>query len=100
MMAMPMTDVVVRDGSTVCVRQADQRDIPVLLKFLQSLSRQSLYYRFHGIPALTERDVRALVREDRGPATTLVAESGGRIVAFAGYYRRRMRLIEPRWHLR
>ena len=69
MMALPMTDVVVRDGSTVCVRQADQRDIPVLVKFLQSLSPQSLSYRFHGIPALTEPDVRVLVGANRGPAS-------------------------------
>src|SRR5688500_13619758 len=88
MMAMPMTDVVVRDGSTMCVRHAEQRAIPVPLKFLQSRSPQSLYYRFHGTPALAEPDVRVLVGADRGPATTLVAESGGRIVAFAGYYPR------------
>jgi acetyl coenzyme A synthetase (ADP forming)-like protein len=87
-MTMPITDVVVRDGSTVCVRQAEERDIPVLLRFLQSLSPQSLYYRFHGLPALTEPDVRGVIGADRGPATTLVAESGGRIVAFAGFYPR------------
>jgi predicted CoA-binding protein/N-acetylglutamate synthase-like GNAT family acetyltransferase len=72
----------------VCVRQAEERDIPVLLRFLQSLSPQSLYYRFHGLPALTEPDVRGVIGADRGPATTLVAESGGRIVAFAGFYPR------------
>ena len=87
-MAVLMTDVVVRDGSTVCVRQADERDIPVLLEFLQSLSPQSLYYRFHHFPALSEPDIRALIGLDRGSATTLVAESGGRIVALAGYYPR------------
>jgi acetyl coenzyme A synthetase (ADP forming)-like protein len=85
-MTVLMTDVVVRDGSTVCVRQAEERDIPVLLEFLQSLSPQSLYYRFHHLPALSEPDIRALIGLDRGSATTLVAESGGRIVALAGYY--------------
>jgi len=55
MIAVPMTDVVVRDGSTVCVRQAEPGDTPLLLKFLQALSPQSLYYRFHGILALAER---------------------------------------------
>jgi acetyl coenzyme A synthetase (ADP forming)-like protein len=83
-----MTDVVVRDGSTVCVRQAEERDVPELLRFLQSLSVQSLYYRFHGHPALGEPDVHALVGADDGRTTTLVAEAGGRIVGFAGYCRR------------
>jgi acetyl coenzyme A synthetase (ADP forming)-like protein len=81
-----MTDVVVRDGSTVCVRQAEERDVPGLLQFLQSLSAQSLFYRFHGFPALSEPQVRALIGADGSSATTLVAESGGRVVAFAGYY--------------
>jgi acetate---CoA ligase (ADP-forming) len=86
-MAGSMTDVVVRDGSTVCMRQATEGDVGALLQFLQSLSPQSLYYRFHGRPALTEARVRALIGLDGTPATTLVAESGGRIVAFAGYHR-------------
>jgi len=79
-----MTDVVVRDGSTVCVRQAEESDVPELLRFLQALSPQSLYYRFHFLPALSEPDVRGIigVSED---ATTLIAESCGRILAFAGY---------------
>jgi acetyl coenzyme A synthetase (ADP forming)-like protein len=87
-MTIPVTDVVVRDGSTVCVRQAGERDIPALQQFLQSLSPQSLYYRFHAYPALTEPDVRALMGADGDGATTLIAESGGRVVAFAGYYPR------------
>jgi acetyl coenzyme A synthetase (ADP forming)-like protein len=63
-------------------------DVLALQQFLQSLSPKSLYYRFHMYPALTEPDVRALIGADGGTATTLVAESGGRIVAFAGYYPR------------
>jgi predicted CoA-binding protein/RimJ/RimL family protein N-acetyltransferase len=86
-MAVTMTDVVVRDGSTVCVRQAEERDVQALLHWLRSLSPRSLYFRFHGTPALTDAHVRALVGLSEGSAVTLVAESGGRIVAFAGYYR-------------
>ena len=86
-MAVVMTDVVVRDGSTVCMRQAEDGDVLPLLLFLQSLSPQSLYYRFHGRPALTDSRVRALIGADGSQATALVAESGGRIVAFAGYHR-------------
>jgi acetyl coenzyme A synthetase (ADP forming)-like protein len=86
LMPIIMTDVVLRDGSTVCVRQAGEPDAPSLRQFLQSLSPQSLYYRFHSFAALTDPDVRSLLGADGGTATTLIAESGGRIVAFAGYY--------------
>jgi acetyl coenzyme A synthetase (ADP forming)-like protein len=85
--AVAMTDVVVRDGSTVCVRQADERDVNALLQFLHSLSPESLFYRFHGRPALTDSRIRALIGVDGSPSTALVAECGGRIVAFAGYHR-------------
>jgi acetate---CoA ligase (ADP-forming) len=81
-----MTDVVVRDGSTVCIRQAGGSDVAALLQFLQSLSPESLYYRFHGRPALTGSRIRALIGVPGNPATALVAEYGGRIVAFAGYH--------------
>ena len=80
------TDVVVRDGSTISLRAAEDRDVPALLQFLQSLSPQSLYYRFHGQPTLTEARMRALLGPEGGRATTLVAESAGRIVGFATCY--------------
>jgi acetyl coenzyme A synthetase (ADP forming)-like protein len=83
-----MVDVVVRDGSTVCVRQAGEQDVAGLLRFLESLSPESLYYRFHGRQAPTVTEVRGLAGLDGGGhATALVAEAGGRIVAFAGYNR-------------
>src|SRR5262245_8514910 len=85
--ALTMTDVVVLDGSTVCLRQAEERDVAALLQLLRSLSPQSLYYRFHGLPALSESGVRGLIGLDGKAATTLVAESGGLIAAFAGYHR-------------
>src|SRR5690349_905564 len=84
-MAVALTDVVVRDGSTVSVRLAEERDVPALLQLLQSLSTQSLYYRFHSLPALSTSDVCALIDVDR-KATTLIAESGGRVLAFASYH--------------
>jgi len=87
-----VTDVVVRDGSTVCIRRAGDGDVTALLQFLESLSPQSLYNRFHGRPALTEPRVRALIGVDAvvdgGDGVTVVAECGGRIVAFASYHRR------------
>ena len=80
-------DVVVRDGSTVCLRRAGESDIPAITAFLESLSPESVYQRFMGLPALTESRVRMLTAPDAGSGTSLVAESGGRIAAFAGYYR-------------
>ncbi|HET9384794.1 MAG TPA: GNAT family N-acetyltransferase [Gemmatimonadales bacterium] len=86
MTAVAMADVVVRDGSTVCVRQAEEQDVTALLRFLESLSPESLYHRFHGRPALTVSQVRQMVGLDGSQATALVAETGGRMVAFAGYH--------------
>jgi acetate---CoA ligase (ADP-forming) len=81
------TDVVVRDGSTVCLRPAEERDLDPLLQFLRSLSPESLYYRFLGLPSLDAARVRALTTADGGAAASLIAESGGRIAAFAGFYK-------------
>jgi acetate---CoA ligase (ADP-forming) len=79
-------DVVVRDGSTVSLRRAAERDVPALLQFLNALSPGSLYYRFLGLPSLTLSRVRTLTAADGDTGTALVAEAGGRIVAFAGFY--------------
>jgi acetate---CoA ligase (ADP-forming) len=80
-------DVVVRDGSTVSLRRTQERDVDALLQFLESLSLQSLYNRFLGLPTLTAARVRLLAAADGRAGTSLVVESAGRIVAFAGYYR-------------
>jgi acetyl coenzyme A synthetase (ADP forming)-like protein len=79
-------DVVLRDGSTVCVRQAHEGDVMALEQFLRGLSPESQRYRFHGRPEISGAQVRGLIGGNGITATALVAESGGRIVAFAGYY--------------
>jgi acetyl coenzyme A synthetase (ADP forming)-like protein len=79
------TDVVVRDGSTVCLRQATTQDVESVHRFLTSLSSESLYFRFLGIPSLTAAKVRGMVDEEA--STSVVAEVAGRVVAFAGFYR-------------
>ena len=84
---MELTDVVVRDGSTVCVRRATADDVAALAQFFHTLSSESLYYRFLGIPSLTEARLRALTATDDRTGAALVVESAGRIVAFAGFYR-------------
>ena len=86
MRALAVTDVILRDGSTVCIRQAEEGDVLPLVQFFQALSPQSVYHRFHGRAALTASRVRALTGVDGSPAMALVVEHGGRIVAFGGYY--------------
>lgn len=81
------TDVVVRDGSTVCLRRAEERDVEALLQFLVALSPESLYFRFLGMPSLDSSQVRMLTTGPDRAATSLVAEAGGRIAAFAGFYK-------------
>ena len=100
-MTIAATDVVVRDGSTVCLRQADEKDVKGLLQFLQSLSQQSLYLPVSRPPTSHGDRIRTLIGADGSPALTLVAESGGRIVAFAGYHRDLpRRRLEPKWRSR
>jgi acetyl coenzyme A synthetase (ADP forming)-like protein len=84
---MSFADVVVRDGSTVCVRRTTTDDLVALSQFFHSLSSESLYYRFLGLPALTNARLRELAAIDDDRGFSLVAESAGRIVAFAGFYR-------------
>jgi acetate---CoA ligase (ADP-forming) len=79
-------DVVVRDGSTVCLRRAVADDTSALLTFLESLSVNSRYQRFLGLPALTPSRVRGLTAPDAGTGAALVVESQGHVVAFAGFY--------------
>jgi acetyl coenzyme A synthetase (ADP forming)-like protein len=82
-------DVVLRDGSTVSLRRAEGRDVDALVRFLAGLSPSSLYYRFLGVPSLTVDRVGALAASKDDEGVALVAESAGRIVAFAGFYRTR-----------
>jgi len=81
------TDVVVRDGSTVCLRPTEERDVETLVQFLNALSPQSRYFRFFGVPTIDTARVQMLTAGHNRGATSLVAESGGRIVAFAGFHR-------------
>jgi acetyl coenzyme A synthetase (ADP forming)-like protein len=83
----PTIDVVVRDGSTVCLRRTEEGDVEALLQFFKGLSLQSLYYRFLCLPSLTVAGVRKLATLGGTDGISLVVESGGRIVAFAGFYR-------------
>lgn len=80
-------DVVLKDGSTVCLRLTEERDVEAVLQFLNALSAQSLYYRFLSVPSLTAAGVRRLAAVGGADGTSLVVESAGHVVAFASFYR-------------
>jgi acetyl coenzyme A synthetase (ADP forming)-like protein len=81
-------DVVLRDGSTLTLRATRDADVPALVRFFQELSPESRYYRFLGSAHIDTTRVRHLIVTDESRGASLVGESGGRIVAFAGFYRR------------
>jgi acetate---CoA ligase (ADP-forming) len=93
-MSMPLTypvefesDVVLRDGSTLRLRPVRPEDEAALLQFLQSLSPESLYFRFMAVPRIDEHRVRALTNVDYENEFALIGEARRGIVALAGFYR-------------
>ena len=68
-------DVVVRDGSTVTLRRTREHDVEPLLRFLNSLSAQTLYNRFLGLPALSPARVGLLAAANGQAGTSLIVES-------------------------
>jgi acetyl coenzyme A synthetase (ADP forming)-like protein len=82
-------DVILRDGTTLRLRPPHSDDAPALVEFLNGLSQQSLYYRFHGIPTVSEKLVDAFLEPDWRERGHLVAELGGRVIALASYVRLR-----------
>ena len=86
-MTFDTVDVALRAGSTVTLRRATESDQQALTAFLRALSRESLHFRFVGIPALTPANVGKLLSPERGHAVSLIAESRGQIVGFADFHR-------------
>jgi acetate---CoA ligase (ADP-forming) len=80
-------DVVLRDGSTLPLRPVRQENLGALVTFFAGLSPESRYFRFFGEPNLDATGVARLIPMDARGGMALVGECGGRIVAFAGYYR-------------
>jgi acetyl coenzyme A synthetase (ADP forming)-like protein len=60
-----------------------------LIEFLNCLSEQSLYYRFHGFPTVNKKLVAPFVDPDWHERGHLVGELDGRVVALASYIRLR-----------
>ena len=82
-------DVILRDGTTLRLRSPRADDAAALVAFLNGLSEQSLYYRFHGHPTVTEKLVEPFLAPDWHEAGHLVGELGGRVIALASYVRLR-----------
>ena len=87
--AHPVADVVLRDGTTMRLRPPASGDAEAVLDFLNGLSDESVYNRFHGHPALDARLVKPMLDPDWTGRGTLVGTQEERVVALAGYVRLR-----------
>ena len=84
-----ISDVVLRDGSTMRFRPPRLEDAPALLDFFRGLSDRSLYLRFHGHPSVDERLVAPMLEPDWTERGALVGMEGERVAALATYVRLR-----------
>jgi acetyl coenzyme A synthetase (ADP forming)-like protein len=82
-------DVILRDGTTLRLRPPLADDAEPLVEFLNGLSEQSLYYRFHGFPSVSEKLVTPFLEPDWHERGHLIGEMGGQVIALASYVRLR-----------
>jgi acetyl coenzyme A synthetase (ADP forming)-like protein len=87
-------DVILRDGSTLRLRPPRAGDLDAVLEFFGALSEQSVYWRFHGFPALTPATVEPFLDPDWEEHGSLIGALSGdgeaeRIVALASFVRLR-----------
>lgn len=82
------SDVVLRTGATARLRPIRPQDALAVEQLHARLSPESLYFRYLGMPG-TSAGAKAtwICSADGLDQVVLVAESGDRIVAVAGYYR-------------
>lgn len=78
-------DIVIKDGSLVHVRSLYNEDEGLLLKFVEGLSEEAIYFRFFGSGISKESAVHALMNKGQ-KGFGIVALRDQRIVAHAGYY--------------
>jgi acetyl coenzyme A synthetase (ADP forming)-like protein len=88
-------DVILREGATLRLRAPTREDTPRLLAFVERLSPESRYFRFHGLPPIGPRLVEPFLDPDwdeRGALMgTLAGEDGERVVALGTWSRLRDR---------
>ena len=87
-------DVILRDGSTLRLRPPRAADLDAVLEFFGALSKQSVYWRFHGFPSLTPATVEPFLDPDWEESGSLIGALSGeddseRIVALASFVRLR-----------
>ena len=76
-----VSDVVLRDGSTMRFHPPGREDADALLAFFEGLSDRSLYLRFHGHPSVDERLVQPVLEPDWSERGALVGTKDERVVA-------------------
>jgi len=86
------TDVILRDGSTLRLRQPLAEDAEALVEFFSRLSERSRYLRFHGFPSLGPELVEGVLEPDWHERGALIGSLDGRIAAVANW----VRLRDPR----
>jgi acetyl coenzyme A synthetase (ADP forming)-like protein len=74
-------DIVLRDGSTLRLREARPADEDDLRAFHEGLSPASLYSRFFAVPKTAGPEVARLLRADPVDDVVLVGQTAGHIVA-------------------
>jgi len=78
----------IRDGTRVTLRQVRRSDVPALRAFVQALSPESRYLRFHGtVTDLSEAQWKYLVSADGWNHVAVVAWIGRRVVGVGRYIR-------------
>jgi acetyl coenzyme A synthetase (ADP forming)-like protein len=86
-----VSDVILRDGTTLRLRPPRREDQDELIAFFGALSQRSLYLRFHGFPRLRPELVEQLLDPnwvERGALLGTFAENGREIVVAVGNYER------------
>src|SRR5262245_2366338 len=86
------SDVILRDGGTLRLREPRAEDVDDLVAFFAGLSDRSLYLRFHGLQPVDARLAESYLAPDwveRGALVGTLAreDSPGRIVALASFAR-------------
>src|SRR5918994_123036 len=84
-----VSDVVLRDGSTMRFHPPEPADSTALLDFFRGLSDRSLYLRFHGHPSVDESLVQPVLAPDWVERGALVGTKDELVVALASYVRLR-----------